>query len=76
MMDGMSGVELHERVARERPDVAARFVFITGGAYTAHAQSYLERVPNKQLEKPFVVADLVAEIDRVSARETPASSSA
>jgi CheY-like chemotaxis protein len=27
MMPGMSGIDLHERVALERPDIAARFVF-------------------------------------------------
>ena len=53
MMPGMTGIDLHERVARERPELAARFVFITGGTYTARARDHLERVPNPRLEKPF-----------------------
>jgi PAS domain S-box-containing protein len=66
MMPGMTGIDLHERVARERPDVAARFVFITGGTYTARARDHLDRVPNPRLEKPFAVADLIEAIERVT----------
>ena len=29
MMPGITGTELHERVAREKPELAPRFVFIT-----------------------------------------------
>jgi PAS domain S-box-containing protein len=67
MMPGMTGIDLHERVARERPERAGRFVFITGGTYTSRARDYLERVSNTRLDKPFHVADLVAAIDRVVA---------
>jgi signal transduction histidine kinase len=66
MMPGMTGVDLHERVAREMPGVESRFVFITGGTYTARARDYLARVPNARLAKPFDVARLVAEIERVA----------
>ena len=68
MMPGMTGTELHARVARERPGREARFVFITGGAYTARARDYLERVPNARFRKPFDVAELIAEIERLAAR--------
>jgi PAS domain S-box-containing protein len=66
MMPGMTGTDLHERVARDRPDVAARFVFISGGTYTARARDHLERVPNPRLQKPFDVAQLVDAIERVA----------
>jgi PAS domain S-box-containing protein len=66
MMPGMSGIDLHERVARERPERAARFVFITGGTYTARARDYLERIPNERLSKPFDVNELIAAIERVA----------
>jgi CheY-like chemotaxis protein len=65
MMPGMTGIDLHERVARERPERARRFVFVTGGTYTARARQYLERVSNPRLDKPFDVAGLVAAIERV-----------
>jgi len=66
MMPGMTGIDLHERVARERPERAGRFVFITGGTYTARARDYLAHVSNTRLDKPFGVAELVAAIERVA----------
>jgi PAS domain S-box-containing protein len=66
MMPGMTGIDLHERVARDRPELASRFVFISGGTYTSRARDYLDRVPNPRLEKPFRIAELVAAIERVA----------
>jgi CheY-like chemotaxis protein/anti-sigma regulatory factor (Ser/Thr protein kinase) len=66
MMPGLSGVDIHERVAREKPGHESRFVFITGGTYTARARDYLERVPNARLIKPFAVAQLVTAVERVA----------
>jgi PAS domain S-box-containing protein len=66
MMPGMSGVDLHERVARARPELASRFVFMCGGTYTARARDHLERVANPRLDKPFRISQLVAAIERVA----------
>jgi PAS domain S-box-containing protein len=63
MMPGMTGIDLHEQVARDRPDAAARFVFITGGTYTSRARDYLARIPNPRLQKPFRMAQLVDAIE-------------
>jgi two-component system, cell cycle sensor histidine kinase and response regulator CckA len=68
MMPGMTGTDLHELVAREKPGREERFVFITGGTYTARTRDYLERVPNARLIKPFAKADLLAAIQRVASR--------
>ncbi len=65
MMPGMSGMDLHGRMESAAPEVAARMVFMTGGAYTTGAQQFLERVPNRRLEKPFrpeALEALIAEI--------------
>jgi len=53
MMPGMSGMDLHGELGRAAPELAARMVFMTGGAYTVEAQRFLEQVPNRRLEKPF-----------------------
>ncbi|HYQ79970.1 MAG TPA: response regulator [Anaeromyxobacteraceae bacterium] len=53
MMPGMNGMELHAELARVQPGLAARMVFMTGGAYTPAAQRFMETVPNRRLEKPF-----------------------
>jgi signal transduction histidine kinase len=66
MMPGMTGIDLHERVARDRPELASRFVFISGGIYTTRAREHLERVANPRLDKPFRMAQLVDAIERVA----------
>jgi two-component system, cell cycle sensor histidine kinase and response regulator CckA len=53
MMPEMTGMELYARVREAAPALADRFVFLTGGAFTAAAHDFLERVGNHQLEKPF-----------------------
>jgi CheY-like chemotaxis protein len=53
MMPEMTGMELHAQLLAAEPARAARMVFVTGGAYTPAAQSFLERVENPRLEKPF-----------------------
>jgi PAS domain S-box-containing protein len=53
MMPEMSGMELYDEVVARRPDLAARFVFITGGTFSEWAREFLARVPNECIEKPF-----------------------
>jgi PAS domain S-box-containing protein len=63
MMPNLSGMDLHRWLVAEDPDLARRVVFVTGGAFTPDAASYLEQVDNPRIEKPFSarqVLDLVA----------------
>lgn len=53
MMPDMGGVEFHAALAAARPELAARTVFLTGGAFTPAARAFVERVGNPCLEKPF-----------------------
>jgi PAS domain S-box-containing protein len=53
MMPGMSGIEFHAELARLHPKMASRVVFVTGGAFTAEANAFLDRVSNERMEKPF-----------------------
>ncbi len=53
MMPEMTGMELHAQLNAVAPERAKRMVFVTGGAYTPAAVSFLERVTNPRLEKPF-----------------------
>jgi PAS domain S-box-containing protein len=66
MMPGLGGVDLHERVAREKPGLAARFLFITGGTTTDRTHEYLERTRATCLSKPFSVVELLDAIVRVA----------
>jgi PAS domain S-box-containing protein len=58
MMPEMSGMELHEQLAHRSPELAGRMVFLTGGAFTTHAHSFLSRVSNPRVEKPFSTQEL------------------
>jgi two-component system cell cycle sensor histidine kinase/response regulator CckA len=53
MMPGISGMEFYDTLVREHPQLAERVVFMSGGAFTASARAFLDRVPNERLEKPF-----------------------
>jgi CheY-like chemotaxis protein len=49
---GMSGMEFHQAVAEAAPSMARRIVFVTGGASTPEAVTFLERTTNTVLLKP------------------------
>jgi CheY-like chemotaxis protein len=64
MMPEVSGIEVYNQVARDVSDLGTKFVFMTGGAFTAPAREFLETTPLLCLEKPFElgqVRELVAE---------------
>jgi CheY-like chemotaxis protein len=64
MMPEMSGMQLYAELTRAFPDIVERVVFMTGGAFTATARAFLDRVRNPCLEKPFSVSALRAAIER------------
>jgi signal transduction histidine kinase len=64
MMPEMSGMEVFNRVSEQCPEIASRFVFMTGGAFTQPAREFLKQTPLVCLEKPFElrqIRDLVRE---------------
>lgn len=69
MMPGLSGMELHQWLAEQSPGDAARMVFMTGGVFTDAARDFLEKVPNRRIEKPFDTRDLLQLIDEELQRE-------
>jgi two-component system cell cycle sensor histidine kinase/response regulator CckA len=60
MMPQMTGMDLFETLERELPEQARRFVFLTGGAFTPKSRTFLERVKNLRIDKPFEVSGLRA----------------
>ncbi|WP_394833551.1 response regulator [Pendulispora rubella] len=56
MMPEMSGMDLYEELRRTNPVQCTKLIFFTGGASTAGAREFLERVPNPRLEKPADIA--------------------
>ena len=64
LMPEMSGMEVFAKVAAQRPDLASRFVFMTGGAFTPEAREFVKDTSLVCLEKPFElhqIRDLVRE---------------
>ena len=53
-----NGYFKEEGLALTHPELAARMVFMSGGAFTQRARAFFESVPNLRLEKPFDVANL------------------
>jgi signal transduction histidine kinase/CheY-like chemotaxis protein len=52
-MPGESGLDLHARLVRERPELAERVVFFTGGAVGEEIRAELDRRGRPVLHKPF-----------------------
>jgi signal transduction histidine kinase/CheY-like chemotaxis protein len=64
LMPEMSGIDLYRETLRIAPDAAPSIIFMTAGAYTPHAQAFLESVSNPCLEKPFDIGKLRSVVAR------------
>ena len=64
-MPGMNGLDLYREVARVRPFLAQRFIFLTGGDSDELAMLMTE-APRRILEKPVHRKDLIAAIEAVT----------
>ena len=60
MMPDMTGMDLHTKIAAECPEIAERFIFISGGAFTDRGRRFLDSVPNPRLDKPVQMQTLRA----------------
>ncbi len=65
MMPGMSGMELYAESRASHPDLAARIIFMTGGAFTPQLEEFLASVANASLAKPFDGAAVRAVVDEL-----------
>ena len=64
-MPGLSGIDLHDRLASERPALLRRFVFSTGDVASIEAASFVQRTLCPVLQKPFelrMLDDIVAHV--------------
>jgi signal transduction histidine kinase len=69
MMPEVSGIELHAQLVQLAPQQAERIVFMTGGAFTPRARTFLDHARNPRLEKPFDINNLRAIVESLL-RET------
>jgi signal transduction histidine kinase/CheY-like chemotaxis protein len=74
-LPGANGNVLHERVRATRPDIAERFVFVTGGGLGRAEADYLKSSGRPALVKPIDVKSLLSLLEPSSATDSspPAS---
>ena len=53
MMPETSGIDVFQSVEKTAPELARRFIFMTGGAFTERADRFLAEVSNPCIQKPF-----------------------
>jgi PAS domain S-box-containing protein len=56
VMPELSGIDLYYALELNRPQKAARVIFMTGGVFTPEAEQFLAQVKNRRIEKPFSLA--------------------
>ncbi|ABC83981.1 hybrid sensor histidine kinase/response regulator [Anaeromyxobacter dehalogenans] len=74
LMPEMTGMELYRALRERAPELARRVVFLTGGAFTPAARTFLEQEPVECVEKPFELETIRALLARrLGARRADAS---
>ncbi len=66
MMPGMSGMELAAEIERRDADQRRRMLFLTGGAVTAEAETFLARADVTFLTKPVSPQALLTAVDALT----------
>jgi len=57
-MPEVTGIEVFTRASARRPELADRFVFMTGGSFNARTRDFFETSTNQRIDKPFDLAAL------------------
>lgn len=63
LMPTFSGMDLYREATARWPELAPRFVFLTGGAFTQAARRFLDECGASWIEKPVDVGLLLQVID-------------
>lgn len=70
-MPGMSGMALHDELAKRRPELLDRLVFSTGDVASKDAAEFVQRTRCIILEKPFELSKLGETLERIRAATPP-----
>jgi len=70
-MPEMGGAQIHAVLSEEDPEMAARMVIVTGGAYSAASEEFLSRSGCPQVGKPFTPNELMGAIHEILLRRGP-----
>jgi len=69
-MPEMTGLDFYEALVQVQPDLAHRFVLMTGSAYTRELEAFLLRTQVELLPKPFVLRALRPIVDGACRRQS------
>jgi two-component system, cell cycle sensor histidine kinase and response regulator CckA len=73
VMMPVGGEIVFRSVTVEHPELADRFVFLSGAAFAPEARAFLDGLPNLRLDKPFDVADLLRLVQQLIAERARGS---
>jgi CheY-like chemotaxis protein len=62
---GVDGADVHTWIAKNRPELASRMLFITGDTVNEETAATLQRTGVPYIEKPFRVQQLIAAIEKI-----------
>ena len=65
---GVDGAQVHAWIAQHRPELAAKVVFITGDIANEETVATLEKTGAPCLEKPFLVQQFIAIVEKTMGR--------
>jgi len=73
IMPELTGMDFYEALIEVAPDQRERIIFLTGGAFTERARSFLEVGDRRVLVKPFDAAALLSAISEVMSAPEPSA---
>jgi DNA-binding NtrC family response regulator len=62
---GVDGADVHAWIAKHRPELAARLIFVTGDIVNEETAATLRRTGAPYVEKPFRVQQLITVVEQV-----------
>lgn len=68
LMPSMTGMGLHAHLAKVRPELIPRMIFMTGCPFGQGVREFLASVPNERIDKPFEAEELDPLLDRAQAK--------
>jgi DNA-binding NtrC family response regulator len=54
----LSGIDIYERISKEKPELTKRFVVMTGGAVSSESREFLDSYEGPLLNKPFTLSQV------------------
>jgi hypothetical protein len=70
-MPQVSGIDVYREVEAKYPELSRRFIFLSGGAYTQAARTFLDATGARCLDKPVEMPTLIGIIAKALAAREP-----